>query len=79
MSERYFMISFVLSRVVYFTIIKATTRGRGRLIVFIIFNISCKTGLPSDIEMFLNCGANKVLLKPLDLDALGQAMKDMMT
>ena len=51
---------------------------RGRLTVSIIFNIFCQTGLPSDIEMFLSCGANKVLLKPLNLDAFGEAMKDMM-
>ena len=73
------MISLVLSSVLYFTKLKEPTRGKGRLIISIISNIFCKTGLPSDIEMFLNSGANKVLLKPLDLDALGHAMKDMMT
>ena len=35
-------------------------------------------GLPSDIEYFLNCGANKVLLKPLDVEAFEQAMGEEM-
>ena len=32
-------------------------------------------GLPSDIKYFLDCGANDVLLKPLDVEAFGLAMK----
>ena len=34
-------------------------------------------GLPSDVTYFLGCGADKVLLKPLDFDAFGQAMRDL--
>ena len=33
-------------------------------------------GLPSDIDHFMNCGADKVLLKPLDTKVFGQAMKE---
>ena len=33
------------------------------------------SGLPSDIDYFLSCGANKVLLKPLDLETFGQAIE----
>jgi signal transduction histidine kinase len=36
-------------------------------------------GLPSDVDYFLGCGADKVLLKPLDFDAFGQAMRDLET
>ena len=36
------------------------------------------TGLPSDIVYFLNCGANKVLLKPLDVKTFEQAMGEEM-
>ena len=32
-------------------------------------------GLTSDIKYFLDCGANDVLLKPLDVEAFGLAMK----
>ena len=34
------------------------------------------SGLPSDIEHFLSSGADKVLLKPLDTEAFGKAMKE---
>ena len=34
------------------------------------------TGLPSDIEHFMNCGADKVLLKPLDMTAFAEAIKE---
>ena len=37
------------------------------------------TGLPSDIHFFLSCGANLVLLKPLDIRAFGKAMKSVTT
>ena len=37
--------------------------------------ISFPLGLPSDIKYFLDCGANDVLLKPLDVEAFGLAMK----
>ena len=48
------------------------------LITIIFFSYLKKsTGLPSDIDFFLNSGANKVLLKPLDLETFGHAMKDM--
>jgi hypothetical protein len=33
-------------------------------------------GLPSDIQHFLNCGADRVLLIPLDMNAFNQAMRD---
>ena len=33
-------------------------------------------GLPSDIQHFLNCGADRVLLKPLDMNAFRQAMRE---
>ena len=31
-------------------------------------------GLPSDIAHFISCGADKVLLKPLDIEAFKEAM-----
>ena len=34
------------------------------------------SGLPADVAHFLSCGANKVLLKPLDILAFGEAMRD---
>ena len=33
-------------------------------------------GLPSDVTYFLSCGADKVLLKPLDLNKFGLAMRE---
>ena len=35
------------------------------------------TALPADIEFFLQRGADKVILKPLNIDAFENAMKDM--
>ena len=35
-------------------------------------------GLPVDIACFIDSGANKVLLKPLDIEAFDQAMREMM-
>jgi hypothetical protein len=34
-------------------------------------------GLPTDVAHYLNCGADRVLLKPLDISAFGQAMRDL--
>jgi hypothetical protein len=34
-------------------------------------------GLPSDITHFLEYGADRVLLKPLDINAFGNAIRDM--
>ena len=34
------------------------------------------SGLPADVAHFLTCGADKVLLKPLDILAFGEAMRD---
>jgi hypothetical protein len=34
-------------------------------------------GLFTDVEHFLKCGADKVLLKPLDIDAFSAAMTEM--
>jgi CheY-like chemotaxis protein len=34
------------------------------------------TGLPADIAHFLACGADRVLLKPLDMNAFGKAMEE---
>ena len=57
----------------------APTSLTDRLTVYInSTQYSLPTGLPSDIDTFLSCGANKVLLKPLDLEAFSQAMKDTM-
>lgn len=39
--------------------------------------VHCDTGLPSDVEHFLQCGANRVLLKPLDFNAFTEAMREM--
>lgn len=39
-------------------------------------SLSSSSGLPSDIEYFLECGAGKVLLKPLDMDRFSKAMKE---
>ena len=33
------------------------------------------SGLPSDVTHFLSCGVDKVLLKPLDMEAFTRAMK----
>ena len=33
-----------------------------------------QSGLPSDVTHFLSCGVNKVLLKPLDMNAFVSAM-----
>ena len=45
-------------------------------ICLIPFTVLLYSGLPSDIEHFLSCGANNVLLKPLDTEAFGKAMKE---
>ena len=34
------------------------------------------TALPADIEYFLQRGADKVILKPLNIDAFENAMKE---
>ena len=40
------------------------------------FSLLCTAlGLPSDVAHFLNCGADRVLLKPLDVQTFAQAMK----
>jgi hypothetical protein len=39
--------------------------------------IYCSAGLPSDVAHFLECGADRVLLKPLDVDAFTEAMREM--
>jgi hypothetical protein len=47
---------------------------------FFLFNTVVSffpAGLPTDVAHYLNCGADRVLLKPLDINAFGQAMKDM--
>jgi hypothetical protein len=47
---------------------------------FFLFNTFVSffpAGLPTDVAHYLNCGADRVLLKPLDINAFGQAMKDM--
>jgi hypothetical protein len=42
--------------------------------MYLVFDIM--SGLPSDVAHFLSCGADKVLLKPLDILAFGEAMRD---
>lgn len=37
----------------------------------------CYAGLPTDVEHFLACGADRVLLKPLNIDAFKDAMRVM--
>lgn len=34
------------------------------------------SGLPLDVAHFVSCGANKVLLKPLDINSFTLAMKN---
>ena len=46
------------------------------LIRLTLLTLFLYSGLPSDIEHFLSSGANKVLLKPLDTEAFGKAMKE---
>ena len=33
------------------------------------------SGLPSDVSHFISCGVDKVLLKPLDMEAFVRAMR----
>jgi hypothetical protein len=42
---------------------------------FLLYLLSI--GLPSDITHFLENGADRVLLKPLDINAFGNAIRDM--
>ena len=44
------------------------------LLSYLVFDIM--SGLPADVAHFLSCGADKVLLKPLDILAFGEAMRD---
>jgi hypothetical protein len=39
-------------------------------------SLFASAGLPADVAYFLSCGADKVLLKPLDLNKFGQAMRE---
>ena len=43
-------------------------------LLYLVFDIM--SGLPADVAHFLSCGADKILLKPLDILAFGQAMRD---
>jgi hypothetical protein len=40
-------------------------------------HVCCSVGLPSDVAHFLECGADRVLLKPLNVDAFTEAMGEM--
>ena len=42
-----------------------------------LFLLCCFAGLSTDVEHFLSCGADRVLLKPLDIDAFGAAMREL--
>ena len=44
------------------------------MLLYPVFDIVL--GLPSDVAHFLSCGADRVLLKPLDILAFGEAMRD---
>jgi DNA-binding response OmpR family regulator len=53
----------------------ATAELRGKGYNGQIFGVT-GNGLPSDVEYFLSSGADKVLLKPLDMRAFKAAMKE---
>ena len=47
-----------------------------RLINHLSYTLISLPGLPADVAHFLSCGADRVLLKPLDILAFGEAMRD---
>ena len=51
-------------------------RGSGPNLSQTVFLFSFSfSGLPSDVTHFLKCGANEIILKPLNLERFAQVMK----
>ena len=73
LSHRYFILSFSM-----FTILlQPSYLNPSRSLILCISTAPSRSlGLPSDITHFLTNGADRVLLKPLNIEAFGQAMKD---